>query len=100
LRRRKVPTDDVEIPEGKRTEKTLKYTLEEAEKITEAVDGVARGAVVVAAWTGFSLAELRGLKWADIDFDKSQLIVVRTVWHKSSIRRRSTAPPGCISCRT
>jgi len=46
---------------------------------------VARGAVVVAAWTGFSLAELRGLKWADIDFDKSQLIVVRTVWHEEVI---------------
>ena len=73
------PTDGVEIPEGKRTEKTHKYTLEEVEKITEAVDGVARRAVVVAAWTGLSLAELRGLKWADIDFDKSQLIVVRTV---------------------
>jgi integrase len=79
------PTDCVEIPEGKRTKKTHKYTLEEVEKITEAVDGVARCAVVVAAWTGLSLAELRGLKWADIDFDKSQLIVVRTVWHKEVI---------------
>jgi integrase len=59
------PTDGVEIPEGKRTEKMHKYTLEEVEKITEAVDGVARCAVVVAAWTGLSLAELRGLKWAD-----------------------------------
>ena len=49
------------------------------------MDGVARCAVVVAAWTGLSLAELRGLKWADIDFDKSQLIVVRTVWHKEVI---------------
>jgi integrase len=77
------PTDGVEIPEGKRTEKTHKYTSEEVEKITEAVDGVAR--CTVAAWTGLSLAELRGLKWADIDFDKSQLIVVRTVWHKEVI---------------
>jgi len=29
------PTDGVEIPEGKRTGKTPKYTLEEVEKITE-----------------------------------------------------------------
>ena len=79
------PTDGVEIPEGRRTEKTHKYTLEEVEKIGEAVDGVARCAVVVAAWTDLSLAELRGLKWADIDFDKSQLIVVRTVCHKEVI---------------
>lgn len=75
------PTDGVEIPEGKRTGKTPKYTLEEVEKITEAVDGVARCAVVVAAWTGLSLAELRGLKWVDIDFENKRLNVVRTVWH-------------------
>jgi integrase len=77
------PTDGVEIPEGKRKEKTHKYTLEEVEKVTEAVDGVARCAVVVAAWTGLSLAELRGLKWGDID--NNQLNVVRTVWHKEVI---------------
>jgi hypothetical protein len=41
--------------------------LKEVETITEAVDGVARCAVVVAAWTGLSLAELRGLQWEDID---------------------------------
>ena len=76
------PTDGVEIPEGKRTRKTAKYTLEEVEKITEAVDGLARCAVVVAAWTGLSLAELRGLKWVDIDFENKRLNVVRTVWHR------------------
>jgi integrase len=77
------PTDSVEIPEGKRTGKTHKYKLEEVEKITEAVDSVARCAVVVAAWTGLSLAELRGLKWEDIDGDT--LTVKRTVWHKEVI---------------
>jgi len=79
------PTDSVEIPEGRRTKKTHRYTLEEVEKITEAVSGVARCAVVLAAWTGLSLAELRGLKWEDIDFEKQQLSVVRTVWHKEII---------------
>jgi integrase len=79
------PTDGAEIPEGKRTEKTHKYTLEEVEKITKAINGVERCAVVVAAWTGLSLAELRGLKWEDIDFDKAQLNVKRTVWHKEVI---------------
>jgi integrase len=77
------PTDGVEIPEGKRTGKTHKYTLEEVEKITGSVDGVARCAVVVAAWTGLSLAELRGLKWEDID--GNTLTVKRTVWHKEVI---------------
>jgi integrase len=77
------PTDGVEIPEGKRTGKTHKYTLEEVEKITDAVNGMARCAVVVAAWTGLSLAELRGLRWEDIDGDT--LSVERTVWHKEII---------------
>jgi integrase len=77
------PTDGVEIPEGKRTGKTHKYTLEEVEKITDAVDGVARCAVVLAAWTGLSLAELRGLRWEDIDGDT--LRVKRTVWHREVI---------------
>jgi integrase len=83
------PTDGVEIPEGKRTGKTHKYTLEEFETIANAVDGVARCAVVVAAWTGLSLAELRGLKWEDIDFEKEQLNVVRTVWHKEILETKT-----------
>jgi integrase len=81
------PTDGVEIPAGKRTGKTHKYTLEEVEKITEAVDGVALCAVVVASWTGLSLAELRGLKWEDIDGDT--LTVKRTVWHKEIIETKT-----------
>jgi integrase len=84
------PTDDVDIPEGKRrTGKTHKYALEEVEKITAAVGGVARCAVVVAAWTGLSLAELRGLKWEDIDFEKKQLSVARAVWHGEIIETKT-----------
>ena len=50
------PMDGVEIPKGtQKKQKTHKYSLEEVEKITAAVDGVARCAVVVAAWTGLSL---------------------------------------------
>ena len=79
------PTDGVDIPEGKRTGKTHKYRLKEVETITEAVDGVARCAVVVAAWTGLSLAELRGLQWEDIDWENERLEVKRTVWHKEII---------------
>ena len=79
------PMDGVEIPKGKPKKKTHKYTLEEVEKLTAAVDSVARCAVVVAAWTGLSLAELRGLKWVDIDFENEVLKVTRTVWHREII---------------
>ena len=83
------PTDGVEIPEGQRTVKTHKYTLEEVEKITKAVDGVSRCAVIVAAWTGLSLAELRGLRWEDIDYEAERLNVVRTVWHREIIETKT-----------
>jgi integrase len=79
------PMDGVEIPKGKPKKKTHKYRLEAVEKITAAVDDVARCAVVVAAWTGLSLAELRGLKWDDVDFENEKLNVNRTVWHKEVI---------------
>lgn len=83
------PTDGVDIPEGKRAGKTHKYTLEEIEKMTAAVSGVCRCAVVVAAWTGLSLAELRGLKWIDIDFENERLNVVRTVWHREILETKT-----------
>jgi integrase len=75
------PMDDTAIPDGNPTKKkTHKYSLEEVEKMIAALDGVARVAVVVAAWTGLSLAELRGLKWVDVDGDV--LTVRRTVWKR------------------
>jgi integrase len=79
------PTEGVEIPEGKRTTKTHKYTLHEVEAITDALDGIQRCVIVLAAWTGLSLGELRGLKWEDIDLDAAALNVVRTVWHREII---------------
>lgn len=79
------PMDGTEIPKGRRTEKTHRYTLAEVETITKATEGVTKCAVVVAAWCGLSLAELRGLKWEDIDFDNERLNIVRTVWHKEVI---------------
>ena len=81
--------DGTEIPKGKRTEKTHKYILEEVEKMTAALSGVAQVAVIVAAWTGLSLAELRGLKWEDIDFDADSLNVVRTVWHREILETKT-----------
>ncbi len=83
------PMDGVEIPEGERTKKTYKYSLDEVQKITAAVQGIARTIVVVAAWTGLSLAELRGLQWLDIDFEREQLEVKRTVWHREIVSTKT-----------
>ena len=74
------PIRDTEIPQGKPNGKTHAYSLKEIETMLAALDGVAHVAVTVAAWTGLSLAELRGLKWEDIEGD--HLTVKRTYWHQ------------------
>ena len=55
--------------------------MRQVETIVEALKGHARLTVLLAAWTGLSLAELRGLQWDDIE--KDQLTVRRTVWHRT-----------------
>jgi integrase len=74
------PIADAEIPKGKPNGKTHAYSLTEIETMLKALKGVAHAAVTVAAWTGLSLAELRGLQWGDIE--ESQLTVRRTYWHQ------------------
>lgn len=74
------PMQDTEIPKGQPNGKTHAYSLEEVETILAKLKGVSHTAVLVAAWTGLSLAELRGLKWEDIE--GNQLVVKRTFWHR------------------
>jgi integrase len=74
------PMVDTEIPKGKPSGKTHAYSLKEIETMLAALKGVAHAAVTVAAWTGLSLAELRGLQWGDIE--ENQLTVRRTYWHQ------------------
>ena len=80
------PVQEVAVnPNAAPTEPTYAYSLAELKKIVVALDGAARTAVIVGAWTGLSLAELRGLQWADIEGD--QMTVRRTCWNKT------TGPP-------
>jgi integrase len=74
------PMVDTEIPKGKPSGKTHAYSLEEIQTMLATLKGVARIAVAVGAWTGLSLAELRGLQWGDIE--ETQLTVRRTYWHR------------------
>lgn len=73
------PMQAVEIPAGKESEETYAYSNDEINKMIQALEGTARAAVIVAAYTGLSLGELQGLKWEDIADD--QLNVRRTIWH-------------------
>ena len=74
------PIVGTEIPRGHSEESTHAYSLSEIKSITEKLEGTARTAVIVAAWTGLSLAELRGLRWADVE--SAELVVRRTYWHQ------------------
>ena len=75
------PITDIEIPKGRESQPTKAYSADEVDGMIEALDGPAKVAVVLAAYTGLSLAELRGLKWADINLESDELTVNRNVWH-------------------
>ena len=72
------PIVGTEIPKGQPDGTTYAYSLEEINTIVATLRGTFRVAVIVAAYTGFSLAELRGLKWEDIEDE--QITVRRTYW--------------------
>jgi integrase len=73
------PVQGTRVPKGQPTAPTYAYSPEEITKIVGVLKGTARVAVVTAAYTGLSLAELKGLQWSDIT--DGQLVVQRTVWH-------------------
>ena len=83
------PMQGTMVPKGQGIgEPTYAYSLDEIEKMLKVLKGVAHTAVTVAAYTGLSLAELRGLQWGDIEAD--QINVRRTVWH--SIQGETKTP--------
>lgn len=73
------PIIGTEVPKGRPSEPTYAYSLDEIEKMLGILKGTARTAVLVAAYTGLALSELKGLQWADIT--NSQITVSRTIWH-------------------
>ena len=76
------PMVDVSVPGRPTKFRGPVYSLEEINKITEAVekkpDKTALIVILVAAFTGLRMSELRGLRWSD--FDGTSLRVVRSVW--------------------
>lgn len=72
------PIQGVRVPKGQPSKETYAYSPVEINKMVAVLGGTARTAVIVAAYTGLSLAELKGLQWGDIT--EYQLVVRRTVW--------------------
>jgi len=77
---------------GKRSEPTYAYTLPEIEKIINAVKNQThRTLIIVAAFTGLSLSELRGLKWSDVDFKTRTITVNRRFWRNHEGQTKTEA---------
>lgn len=72
------PIRDTKAPRGRASEETYAYSHKDVSEMLKILGGVSRVAVTVAAYTGLSLGELRGLRWEDISGE--QLNVNRTIW--------------------
>jgi len=78
------PMRDVRLPANVRRKKFHGdvYTMKEILDIMAHIgaDRTAFAVVSTAAFSGLRLAELRGLRWGDFDFENSLLHVRRTMW--------------------
>jgi integrase len=87
------PMKDVSVPKGAPGTETYAYSLEEIQKMIRVLEEPARTAVLVAAFTGLSLSELRGLRWED--FVGEELHVRRSIWrsHVGETKTRARTAP-------
>jgi integrase len=84
------------IVAGSRSAPTYAYSLPEIETIIDSVENVThRTLVTVAAFTGLSLSELRGLKWEDVDFKAKTITVNRKYWrtHEGQTKTEARQAP-------
>lgn len=72
------PFDNVTVGGQRKTFTGRTYTLAEVSHMLETLPEPGRTAVAVAAFTGLSASEIRGLKWSDCNGDA--LTVRRKVW--------------------
>jgi|ERR1700723_1606248 len=87
------PIRDVVVPKGKPTAKTPAYTIKEIQGMLAVLPEPARTVVLVAALTGLRHAEIRGLKWEDLQ--DGELHVRRSVWntHIGETKTLASAAP-------
>ncbi|MGC2734307.1 MAG: tyrosine-type recombinase/integrase [Candidatus Acidiferrales bacterium] len=65
------PVRDTAVPKGVAAQDTHAYSLHEIESMIDALkDETHRTAVIVAAFTGLALSELRGLRFSDVGEDR------------------------------
>jgi integrase len=90
------PVRDTAVPKGRASKETHAYSLAEIEAMIGALENEThRTAVIVAAFTGLALSELRGLRFSDVGEDQ---ITVRTSYWRThegatKTKARSAAIP-------
>jgi integrase len=89
------PMRETKLPKNvKAAEETHAYTLAEINAMLKVLQEPARTVVLVAAFTGLRLSEVRGLRWTDIEGDL--LHVQRSVWRKHVSDTKTVASAGDV----
>ena len=78
----------------KPAQETYAYSLAEIQAMLKVLAEPARTVVLVAAFTGLRLSEVRGLKWTDVEDDV--LNVHRSVWRKHVSDTKTVASTGTV----
>ena len=84
------PCDKIELPKIKHTEVEC-FSIEEQERFLQAIKGHRfETAFILAIYTGLRRGELLGIKWDDIDFDKCELRIRRTLYYRPIVKDGKT----------
>lgn len=98
------PAERIRLPKlGKQRSKAL--SVQEQSKLKQAAQASTTGlAVLFALETGMRIGEISGLKWSDIDWERREIQVKRTVQRLTDEKGRSKivegTPKTLSSCRT
>ena len=83
----------VVVPKGRPSRPTYAYSLEEVEEMCSVLEKHdkkdLRAAVIVAAYTGLAVGEIRGLKWENIGED--QISVQGNFWRNQEVSTKTKA---------
>ena len=89
------PMRETMLPKNvKPAQETYAYSLAEILAMLKVLAEPARTVVLVAAFTGLRLSEVRGLKWTDVEDDV--LNVHRSVWRKHVSDTKTVASTGTV----
>ena len=87
---------------AKRTRIPIVLSIEQIAALLRILKEPTRTMVFLAVFTGFRVGELLGLKWKDIDFQKMEIHVIRSIvmQHVGDCKDRSLSQAGSARLAT